>query len=198
VAGPLVTPGVSQFPISQSSAALLNLARQEPCQGLTSPAAKSAKSVSACCEAQWPAPSSPQAHSRLDSDSFSLAVFFSPLSHPPLPPPTHLSTTTSSTTIAMAKCYDRYGNEDITRYPCSQDEDPAQCCGVGELCASNGLCVRLEDDSDPTYWQNTCSVSDWIDGDVDSCPTQCAEIRSTAPLLSVFWRLKRGFVLTYS
>ncbi|KAJ0267671.1 hypothetical protein COL922a_014866, partial [Colletotrichum nupharicola] len=68
----------------------------------------------------------------------------------------------------MAKCYDRYGNEDITRYPCSQDEDPAQCCGVGELCASNGLCVRLEDDSDPTYWQNTCSVPDWIDGDVDS------------------------------
>jgi hypothetical protein len=168
------------------------LARQEPCQGPTSPAAKSAKIVSACFEAQWPAPSSLQAHSRLDSDSFSLAVFFSFLTSliHLLPTPTHLYH--HHTTVAMAKCYDRFGNEDITRYPCSQDEDPAQCCGVGELCASNGLCVRLEDDSDPTYWQNTCSVSDWIDGDVDSCPTQCAEIRSTALFLPFFFKIKRS------
>ncbi|KAL5337363.1 hypothetical protein BJX70DRAFT_370192 [Aspergillus crustosus] len=78
----------------------------------------------------------------------------------------------------MAKCYDRNGNEDITRFPCSQDEDPAQCCGDGERCASNGLCVRIEDSGSPSYWQNTCSVSTWNDGDVDTCPIQCIDINS--------------------
>jgi hypothetical protein len=150
----------------------------QACQGPSSPAAKSAKIVSACFEAQWAAPSSPQ-----PSRSVFLLSHLT-FNHPlPLPPHHHHH---HHHHHRLAKCYDRYGNEDITRYPCSQDEDPAQCCGVGELCASNGLCVRLEDDSDPTYWQNTCSVSDWIDGDVDSCPTQCAEIRSTTPIMTVF------------
>lgn len=77
----------------------------------------------------------------------------------------------------VAKCYDRDGNEDVTRIPCSQDGNPAQCCGEGEYCASNGLCGRLDDDG-MTLWQNTCSVQDWINGDVETCPTQCAKIRS--------------------
>ncbi|KAJ5680812.1 hypothetical protein N7536_011951 [Penicillium majusculum] len=32
----------------------------------------------------------------------------------------------------MARCYDWYGNEDISRFPCSQDGSVPQCCGEGE------------------------------------------------------------------
>ncbi|KAL4879650.1 hypothetical protein BJY04DRAFT_193319 [Aspergillus karnatakaensis] len=76
----------------------------------------------------------------------------------------------------MAKCYDRNGNEDDAYYPCSQDGNPAQCCGDGERCASNGLCIRTEDSGRSTYWQNTCSVDDWYEGGVETCPTQCMNI----------------------
>ncbi|KAL4796688.1 hypothetical protein BDV19DRAFT_75487 [Aspergillus venezuelensis] len=78
----------------------------------------------------------------------------------------------------MAACYDRDGNEDVTRLPCSNNGTLAQCCSDGELCASNGLCVRTEDDGDTSYWQNTCSDPDWMDGNVTTCPTQCMDIRN--------------------
>lgn len=78
----------------------------------------------------------------------------------------------------MVTCYDRNGNEDPTRFPCSADGDPAQCCDEGDYCATNGLCIRPKDNGDVGYFQNTCTDPDWINGSVPTCPTQCAEIRS--------------------
>ncbi|KAL4937945.1 hypothetical protein BDV06DRAFT_202044 [Aspergillus oleicola] len=74
----------------------------------------------------------------------------------------------------MAICLDRDGNQDITRFPCSGNGNPAQCCEDCEVCATNGLCGAIRDLEGLTLWQNTCTVPDWINGTVETCPTQCA------------------------
>ncbi|KAL4879463.1 hypothetical protein BJY04DRAFT_220059 [Aspergillus karnatakaensis] len=71
----------------------------------------------------------------------------------------------------MAVCYDDKGNEDSSLYTCSQDGSPAQCCQIGDSCASNGLCVN--DNGHTKYAIRGCSVQDWTDGQVDTCIAQC-------------------------
>ncbi|KAL3491746.1 hypothetical protein BJX62DRAFT_251054 [Aspergillus germanicus] len=76
----------------------------------------------------------------------------------------------------MAVCYDTNGNEDTSQFPCSADGSPAQCCEIGQLCASDGLCVNNGTEPGLTkYSIHGCSVQDWTDGQVDTCPHQCIE-----------------------
>ncbi|KAL2829732.1 hypothetical protein BDW59DRAFT_141899 [Aspergillus cavernicola] len=76
----------------------------------------------------------------------------------------------------MAECYDPRGNQDETLFPCSNDGNATQCCTLGYLCASNGLCVANSTQSQETitpYFINGCTDQDWIDGGVSACPAEC-------------------------
>ncbi|RDW83853.1 uncharacterized protein DSM5745_04179 [Aspergillus mulundensis] len=74
----------------------------------------------------------------------------------------------------MAICYDTNGNQDTSQFPCSADGEPAQCCELGQYCASNGLCVNNgTNDGLTPYSIKGCSVQDWTDGGVDTCTNEC-------------------------
>ncbi|KAL3486585.1 hypothetical protein BJX62DRAFT_246643 [Aspergillus germanicus] len=77
--------------------------------------------------------------------------------------------------MSTESCWNSFGNQDLTRYPCSQDGDPAQCCGEGEICSSNGLCLHQHDDGRTTYWLNTCSNPEWANGTAPTCPLECSQ-----------------------
>ncbi|KAL3468980.1 hypothetical protein BJX99DRAFT_242294 [Aspergillus californicus] len=76
----------------------------------------------------------------------------------------------------MTECYDTLSNQDDTIYPCSTDGSVQQCCSLGYLCADNGLCVAnstQQEDTITDYFINGCTVQDWINGSVETCPTEC-------------------------
>ncbi|KAF4974478.1 hypothetical protein FZEAL_8616 [Fusarium zealandicum] len=72
----------------------------------------------------------------------------------------------------MSGCYDRSNNENLDLFQCDSDPDGdlKSCCGRGDSCASNGLCVTSSNDTLTPYFINGCAEEDWSD---PTCLRQC-------------------------
>ena len=71
-----------------------------------------------------------------------------------------VSSASSLKTNAMVKYYNSDGTPDNGRILCSVDGNPAQCCGQGEVCSSNGLCLNIQENGKTSYWLNTYTDPD--------------------------------------
>ncbi|CAG7564306.1 unnamed protein product [Fusarium equiseti] len=70
----------------------------------------------------------------------------------------------------MTSCYGRDRNQVLDLFACDPKGDLKSCCGRGDSCASNGLCVTSNKDTLSPYFINGCTDDNWDD---PTCLHQC-------------------------
>lgn len=73
-----------------------------------------------------------------------------------------------------AKCYGDDNNGYPELAPCwdGTNGQAVPCCDAkaGDWCATNGLCVTTEANTDTPYFIDGCTATDWINGTIPGCP----------------------------
>lgn len=96
-----------------------------------------------------------------------------------------LSFTDHFTANAHTDCYWPDGTVNDQHQPCSAPLNEAfgLCCGLGDLCLSNGLCMSHSNtpgaQNNMIYYRGSCMSRDWEDS--SNCPTICVNGTGISP-----------------
>lgn len=83
-------------------------------------------------------------------------------------------------------CYYPSGNKQTVDRPCDNSVSESHCCGVNDICLTNGMCFQLGDVLLVT--RGSCTDQSWSSS---ACPRECSDSKSVQ--LSVFNFEAKGF-----